>query len=93
MCDEIGGQAVEALRLPKDWSSSARNAVLDVLGMIRIAMLTGREALITNGHPKDARIHQLESEVSEPREELRLVGSRMQRIDPHRRPQYTRWNV
>jgi transposase len=45
--------------------------------------------LITNGDAKDARIHQLESEVAKLREELRIKDARMQRIDPQRRPQYT----
>ena len=52
-------------------------------------MLAGREALITNGDTKDARIHQLESEVAMLREELRIIGARMQRVPPQRRPQYT----
>ena len=52
-------------------------------------MLAGREALITNGDTKEARIHQMESEVAMLREELRINGARMQRIAPHRRPQYT----
>jgi hypothetical protein len=34
------------------------------MGIVRIAMPTGREVLITNGDAKDARIHQLESEVT-----------------------------
>ena len=42
-----------------------------------------------NGDVKEARIHQLESEVAMLREERRINGARMQRIDPHRRPQYT----
>jgi hypothetical protein len=44
MSDEICGQTVESLRLPKGWRSSVRNAVLNLLGIVRIAMLTGREA-------------------------------------------------
>ena len=52
-------------------------------------MLAGREALITNGDTKDARIHQLESEVAMLREEFRINGARMQRVPPQRRPQYT----
>ena len=52
-------------------------------------MLAGREALINNGDMKDARIHQLESEVAMLREELRINGARMQRVPPQRRPQYT----
>ena len=89
MCDEVGQQDVESLPLPKNWHSYARNAVLNVIGIVRMAMLAGREALITNGDAKDARIHQLESEVAKLHEELRIKGARMQRVDPHRRPQYT----
>jgi hypothetical protein len=82
-------QEFESLRLPKNWHSLVRTAVLNVLGIVRIAMLAGREALIKNGDSKDARIHQLESEVAMLREELRITGARMQRVPPHRRPQYT----
>ena len=89
MCDEICGQTVESLRLPKDWHSYVRNAVLNVVGIVRIALLAGREILITNGDAKDARIHQLETEVAMLREELRINGARMHRVTPHRRPQYT----
>ena len=56
MCDDICGPAIESLRPPKGWHSSVRNAVLNVIGIARMAMLTGREALITNGNAKDARI-------------------------------------
>jgi putative transposase len=52
-------------------------------------MLVGREGLIQQGDVKGARIHQLESELAMLREELRINGARMQRIDPHRRTQYT----
>jgi hypothetical protein len=54
-----------------------RSAVLQVIGIVRIAMLTGREALIKNSDSKDARIHQLESEVAMLREELRINGACM----------------
>ena len=76
MCDEICGQTVESLRLPKGWHSHVRHAVLNVIGIVRIAMLAGREALITNGDVKDARIHQLEAEVAMLREELRINAAR-----------------
>ena len=89
MCDEFCQQDIESLPLPKEWQSFIRNAVLNVIGIVRIAMLAGREALIKNGHAKDARIHQLESEVAMLREELRINGRRMQRVPPHRRPQFT----
>ena len=77
---EICEQDVESLRLPKNWHSYVRTAVLNVIGIVRIAMLAGREALIRNGDAKDARIHQLESEVAMLREELRINGARMQRV-------------
>ncbi len=71
---EICEEDVESLRLPKDWHSYVRNAVLNVIGIVRIAMLAGREALIQKGDVKDARIHQLESELAMTREELRING-------------------
>ena len=89
MCDEVCPRDIKSLPLPKNWHSFPRNAVLNVIGIVRIAMLAGREALINNGDVKEARIHQLESEVAVLHEELRINGARMQRIDPHRRPQYT----
>ena len=32
MCDDIRGQAVESLHLPKGWMAHVRNAVLNVIG-------------------------------------------------------------
>lgn len=49
MSAEICPQDVETLRLPKGWPAYVRNAVLHVVGIVRIAMLAGREALINNG--------------------------------------------
>ena len=86
---EICEEDVDTLLLPKDWQSYLRTAVLNVIGIVRITMLAGREALIKNGDTKEARIHQLESEVAMLREELRINGARMQRVAPHGRPQYT----
>ena len=37
--------------------------MLNVIGIVRIAMLAGREALINDGNVKEARIHQLASVV------------------------------
>ena len=79
---------IESLPLPKGWSKTARHAVMSVIGTVRIAMLVGRAALIKNGDVKEARIHQLESDLAMTREELRINGARMKRIDPQRRPQY-----
>jgi transposase-like protein len=89
MCNEVCQQDVESLPLPKDWRSFVRNSVLNVIGIVRIAMLNGCEALINNRDVKEARIHRLESELAMTREELRINVARMKRIDPHRRPQYT----
>jgi hypothetical protein len=87
MRDEVCQQEVE-LPLPKNWPSYVRHAVLNVIGLVRIAMLVGRESLIKIGNVHEARIHQLESEVAMLREELRINGARMQRVPPQRRPQY-----
>jgi len=88
MRNEVSEQDIESLPLPKHWAASVRNSMLNVIGLVRIAMLAGREALTQEGDVKQARIHQLESELAMTREELRLVGARMLRIDPHRRAQY-----
>ena len=68
MCDVVCDRDVESLHLPKGWVTSVRNAVLNVIGIVRIAMLVGREALIQEGDVKGARIHQLESELAMLRE-------------------------
>jgi hypothetical protein len=70
---------IESLPLPKGWSKTARHAVMNVIGIVRIAMLVGRAALIKNGDVKEARIHQLESDLAMTREELRINGARMKR--------------
>ncbi len=52
MPDEIREEDAESLRLPQNCHALVRSAVLQVIGIVRIAMLTGREALIKNGHSK-----------------------------------------
>ena len=89
MFAEVPDLDVETVRLPRNWHAYVRSAVLNVVGVVRIARLAGREMLIKNGDSRHARIHQLEAEVAMLREELRLNGARMQRVLPHRRPQYT----
>ncbi len=79
---------IESFPLPKDWSENARHAVLNVIGIVRVVMLKGREFLIQNGNVLEAHVHRLETDVALLREELRIVSSRWARIDPHRRPQY-----
>ena len=55
MPDEIHDEEAESLRLPRNWHTSVRSAVLNVIGIVRIAMLTGRETLIKNGDSPDAQ--------------------------------------
>ena len=88
MRDEVCQQDIE-LPLPKNWPACVRHAVLNVVGIVRVAMLAGREALIKNDESRHTRIHQLKSEVAMLREERWINGARMQRVPPHRRPRYT----
>ena len=62
--------------------------MLNVIGIVRIAMLAGREFLIQEDKPHLAHVHRLETEVAMLREELRIINARTSRIDPHQRPQY-----
>jgi hypothetical protein len=87
--EQVTDDELSSLKLPKNWSQTVRHTVLNVSGIVRIAMLTGREFLIENGSTHQAKIHRLESEVAILREELRILGSRMNRIPPQRRPQYS----
>jgi hypothetical protein len=40
MPDEIHEEEAESLRLPRNWHALVRSAVLNVIGIVRIAMLT-----------------------------------------------------
>ncbi len=88
MGDELREHDLEALPLPNGWTRNIRHAVLNIIGIVRIAMFAGHEFLVEEGHVLRARIHQLETEVAALREELRINGTRMRRIAPHRRPQF-----
>ena len=70
MCDELCGQDLELLPLRKDWTDNVRHAVLNVIGIVRIAMLSGREFLIQEDKPLLAHVHRLETEVAMLCEEL-----------------------
>jgi hypothetical protein len=52
MPTETCQEDLERLRLPNNWRSSVRRAVLNVIGIVRIAMLAGREALMDDGDVK-----------------------------------------
>lgn len=88
MRNEPCAEDIELLPLPKDWTETVRHAVLNVVGIVRIAALASREFLIREGDVADARIHRLETEGAMLREELRVNGVRMRRIDRRQRPQY-----
>jgi hypothetical protein len=87
--EQVTDDELSSLKLPKNWSQTVRHTVLNVIGLVRIAMLAGREFLNENDGTHEAKIHRLESEVAMLREELRILGSRLQRIPPQRRPQYS----
>ena len=89
MCDAQHEEGIESLPFPRGWSKSARHAVLNVIDIVRVAMLAGREILIQNGNMLEAHIHRLETDVALLREELRILGSRTERINPHHRPHYS----
>ncbi len=59
MSNEIRQETAESLPLPKDWPATVRDAVLNVIGIVRVAMLGGREALIQRGDVEHAKIHRL----------------------------------
>jgi transposase InsO family protein len=86
--EQVTDDDLSSLKLPKNWLQNVRHTVLNVIGLVRIAMLAGRELLIENGDTFAAKIHRLETEVAMLREELRILGARTDRIPPHRRPQY-----
>jgi hypothetical protein len=46
MLEESRYHHSEHLKLPGNWSQSVRNAMLNVLGILRIAMLDGRERTV-----------------------------------------------
>ncbi len=62
MCDELCEEDIESLHLPKGWAETVRHAVLNVVGILRIAMLADREFLIQEGDVPQAHIHRLKDE-------------------------------
>ena len=88
MNDTQDEEQIESIPLPGNWSRTARHAVLNVIGVMRIAMLAGRKYLIQHNDVPTAHIHRLETEVGLLREEARILGARIARIAPKRRPQY-----
>ncbi len=89
MCNELEDPDLDSLRLPKGWAANVRHALLNVIGLVRIAMLSGRELLIEKGDVPSATVLRQETEIAMLREELRIKDNRIARIEPQRRPHYT----
>ena len=66
--------------IQRDWSKWVRSAVLNAIGLVRIAMMAGREFLHEEGDARLAKIHRLEAEVAMLREEMRIKDAGMARI-------------
>jgi hypothetical protein len=47
-CEQVTDD-LSPIKLPRNWSQTVRHAVLNVIGLMRIVMLTGREFLIEKG--------------------------------------------
>ncbi len=73
MQDKLGEDDIESIRLPCNWSQSVRNATLNVLGILRIAMLDGRKLLIDHGRAPEAQIQRLRAEVALVNREHQIV--------------------
>ncbi|MBT5123593.1 MAG: hypothetical protein HOM32_03210 [Planctomycetaceae bacterium] len=41
MQDQLDEDDIESIRLPRNWSQTVRHAVLNVVGIVRVAMLAG----------------------------------------------------
>jgi len=88
MYDPLREDDLLTLPLRTDWPKHVRSAILNVVALVRIAMLAGRRFLVEEGDVLSASIYRLEAEVEMLREQLRIVGARMTSIDAHRRPRY-----
>ncbi len=73
MLEESRYHHSEHLKLPGNWSQSVRNAMLNVLGILRIAMLDGRKLLIEQGRAPEAQVQRLRAEVAMVNSEHRIV--------------------
>ena len=87
---EIAEPDIEILRLPQHWRFSVRTAVLNVIGILRIAMLTGPRGA-DQQRPREGRQDPPVGIRSghAPRGTTPPRWARMQSIPPQRRPQYT----
>ncbi len=89
MQDKPDEDDIESIWLPRNWSQSERNATLNVLGILRIAMLDGRKLLMERDGAPEAQVQRSNTEVASVNEELRILRSRTSGIKPRRRRQYS----
>jgi hypothetical protein len=78
--------------LPKGWNRHLRSAVLHVISLAQFAVIytRGWGADSSNPHLRQkSQLLRLSALVAHRQEELRIKDARMQRIPPHKRPQYT----
>ena len=79
------------VRLPKSWSKSVRSSVLHVIALAQYATAYTRSWAADSSNcrlSQKAELQRLSAMISLLREEIRIKDARMERIPPHRRPQY-----
>jgi len=79
------------IRLPRNWKSSAKAAVLHVVSLAQYAAVYTRSWAAESSNARvrvTAENERLQQEVALLREELRIKDARMARIAPRRRPHY-----
>ncbi|PCI53549.1 MAG: hypothetical protein COB36_12225 [Alphaproteobacteria bacterium] len=69
-----------AIPLPNNWSQSVRNSLLNVIGLVRICILAGREFLLTKVLTSTAHTQRLDTEEALLHKELRYLDYK--RISP-----------
>ena len=79
------------LRLPRQWNTRVRSAVLHVVSLAHLALTAARAQAIERHQARTHRfceLDRLRRELNLLREEIRLKDARMARIPGHRRPYY-----
>ena len=79
------------VRLPKSWSHCVRSSVLHVISLAQYATAYTRSWAADSSNRRlrqKAELERLSAVISLLCEEIRIKDARMERIPPHRRPQY-----
>ncbi len=79
------------LRLPRQWNTRVRSAVLHVVSLAHLALTAARAQAIERHRARThhfSKLDRLRQELNLLREEMRLKDDRMARIPGHRRPYY-----